>query len=79
MRLDALVFALPPGADFPAELVAGLQHRMQGEPPQAMAEVQLFVNTARMRRRVTDLLSASGARILPRIRLVTELADVVVP
>ncbi len=77
MRLDSVLYALPPGADFPAELVAGLRARMQGAPPQAMAQVQLYVNTARMRRRITDLLTAEGAGILPRIRLVTELADVV--
>ena len=77
MRLESNAFALPPGADFPAELVAGLLSRMQAEPPQAMANVQLYVNTARMRRRITELLSAQGARILPRIRLVTELAEAV--
>ena len=27
------VFALPPGVDFAAALVAGLRHRMAGQPP----------------------------------------------
>lgn len=67
------LFALPPGVDFPAELVAGLRARMAGQPPEAMAAVQLYVNTARMRRRITDLFVAEGAGFLPRIRLVTEL------
>ena len=66
------IFALPPGADFPAELVRGLLDRLSG-PPHAMAEVQLFVNTSRMRRRMIDLFCASGAAFLPRIRLITEL------
>ena len=68
------LFALPCGADFPAHLVLGLQERLAGQPPQAMARVQLYVNTARMRRRVTDLLTASGAALLPRIHLITDLA-----
>jgi ATP-dependent helicase/nuclease subunit B len=68
------LFALPPGVDFPAELVAGLFHRMQDQPPEAMARVTLIVNTQRMRRRVTDCLQAHGARLLPRILLVTEAA-----
>lgn len=69
------VFALPPGTDFPAELVAGLRSRMAGHPPEAMARVELFVNTQRMRRRVTDIFASQGAGFLPRIRLVTDLAQ----
>jgi ATP-dependent helicase/nuclease subunit B len=45
------LFALPPGVDFPAELVAGLMQRMAGKPPEALARVTLILNTQRMRRR----------------------------
>ena len=69
------VFALPPGADFPAELVRGLQERLAGQPPETMAAVQLYVNTSRMRRRIIDLFCVAGARFLPRIRLITELGQ----
>ncbi len=69
------VFALPAGADFPAELVRGLQERLAGQPPEAMAAVQLYVNTSRMRRRIVDLFCANGASFLPRIRLITELGQ----
>jgi double-strand break repair protein AddB len=68
------IFALPPGADFPAELVSGLIDRMAGQPPEAMAKVTLILNTQRMRRRVTECLLARGARFLPRLMLVTEAA-----
>jgi ATP-dependent helicase/nuclease subunit B len=71
----AEVFALPPGVDFPAELVAGLHERLAGQPPEAMARVRLYVNTQRMRRRIVELISATGAGFLPRIRLVSELED----
>lgn len=69
-----MLYALPPGADFPAELVAGLMDRMVGQPPEALARVTLIVNTQRMRRRVTEVLQTKGALLLPRILLLTEVA-----
>lgn len=74
MAKPAPLFALPPGADFPAELVAGLLVRMAGKPPEALARVTLIVNTQRMRRRVVECLAATGARLMPRLLLVTEVA-----
>lgn len=71
---DPNLFALPPGVDFPAELVEGLLTRMAGKPPEALARVTLIVNTQRMRRRVTECLQAKGALLLPRLMLVTEAA-----
>lgn len=74
------LFALPPGVDFPAALVAGLRDRMQGQPPEAMARVTLYLNTTRMRRRVVQIFGQYGASFLPRIRLVSDLAvDTVLP
>jgi double-strand break repair protein AddB len=67
------LFALPPGVDFPAELVRGLQARLAGAPPEAMAGVELYLNTARMRRAVEEALSAAGPGFLPRLRLVSDL------
>jgi ATP-dependent helicase/nuclease subunit B len=67
------VFALPPGADFPAQLAGGLRARMAGQVPEAMAAVTIFLNTQRMRRRLLECLTAGGATILPRLRLVTDL------
>ena len=71
---DPALYALPPGVDFPAELVAGLLHRMLDQPPEALARVTLILNTQRMRRRVTECLLQSGARLLPRLLLVTDIA-----
>ncbi|MCV2863251.1 double-strand break repair protein AddB [Defluviimonas sp. WL0075] len=67
------LFALPPGADFPARLVEGLIARMADKPAEAMARVELYLNTARMQRRVRALFDDHGARFLPRLRLVTDL------
>ncbi len=60
------VFGLPPGVDVPAELVAGLLSRHAGQPPEAMADVTLFLNTTRMRRRVQAEFHRRGALFLPR-------------
>lgn len=69
------LFAVPCGADFPAELVAGLRTRLQDQPPEAMARVEIFLNTARMRRRVTEIFSQGPATLLPRLRLLTDVAN----
>ncbi|SFL77790.1 double-strand break repair protein AddB [Shimia aestuarii] len=69
----ARVFAVPPGVDFPAALVLGLNDRLAHRPPLEMARVQLVVNTARMARRVKALFDTGPARLLPRIQLLTDL------
>ncbi len=48
---------------------------MADKPPEALARVELIVNTQRMRRRILQLFHEGPARLLPRVRLVTELAD----
>jgi double-strand break repair protein AddB len=68
------LFALPPGADFPKALVQGLVARTRGQPPEALARAEILVNTHRMQRRVKELFDAGPARLLPRVRLVTDLA-----
>jgi len=67
------VFALPPGADFARHLARGLLARAATLPPEALAQAEIWVNTRRMQRRIADLMAADGARLLPRLRLVTDL------
>ena len=67
------VFGLPPGADFPAALAAGLILRHGDGPPERFARVEVFVNSRLMQTRLRLALSAQGARLLPRIRLVSDL------
>ena len=69
------LFGLPPGADFGSAVVQGLERRMQGRPPEAMARVTVYVNTRRMQRRIASIFDAGPARLLPRIRLITDLAQ----
>ncbi|MAM26045.1 MAG: double-strand break repair protein AddB [Rhodobacteraceae bacterium] len=71
------VFGIAPGVDFPGGLVEGLRDRMAGQPPHAMARVDLIVNTTRMRRRLRALFDAGPPGLLPRVLLVTELDGLV--
>ena len=68
------VFFLPPGVDFPRELARGLNRRLGGRPPDTWARTMLYLNTERMRRRLRDLLCDGTARLLPRMRLIGDLA-----
>ncbi len=71
------VYGLPPGADLPQRLAARLI--AEAGPPEALARVTVILNTARMRQRVGEALASEGARLLPRLLLVSDLADTPVP
>jgi ATP-dependent helicase/nuclease subunit B len=66
------VFASPPGADFIGGLIVGLDARLEGQPPEALADVEVFVNTRRAARALEARLAAGRPRLLPRIRTVTD-------
>ena len=69
------VFALPPGVDFTTALVAGLDARLDALPPEAAAEVEIWVNTRRAERSLLAAFVASRpARLLPRLRVIADLA-----
>ncbi|MBM2575828.1 double-strand break repair protein AddB [Jannaschia sp. Os4] len=67
----------PLGVDFSRALAAGLRARLAGRPPEAMARVTVIVNTARMGRRVEQLLSEHGAAFRPRIVMVSDVAPLI--
>lgn len=68
------VFALPCGTDFPSALVDGLTQRCKNQPPEALAKVELIVNTQRMERRIRNLFDAGPNLLLPRISLLSDLS-----
>jgi double-strand break repair protein AddB len=72
------VFGLPPGVDFPRHLIDGLLARCADQPPEALARIDLIVNTKRMARRLRAIFETGPPRLLPRIRLITDL-DTLVP
>ena len=68
-------FSVAPGLDFTETLAIGLEQRLTGTDPADWGRVEIWVNTARMKRLLTLRLGAGPGRILPRIRVVTELAE----
>lgn len=68
------LFALPCGTDFPRALVEGLIQRSTGQPPEALARVELIVNTQRMARRIQTLFDAGPSLLLPHISLLSDLS-----
>ncbi|MEM8774486.1 MAG: double-strand break repair protein AddB [Pseudomonadota bacterium] len=69
------LFGMPLGVDFPKALVEGLRQSHKDKPPDALAKVQLIVNTRRMARRIRDLFDSGPACLLPRINLITDFGE----
>ncbi len=62
------VYGLPPGADFTAELAAGVKARLTDQPPEALARVEVAINTSRAARALAEAFeTAADAVFLPRI------------
>ena len=69
------IFGMPLGGDFVTELVTGLQQQGHKLTPVDWAKVEIFVNTSRTQRRIRSIFDAGPSRLLPRIRLITDLAN----
>ncbi len=67
------IFGVEPGADFPHAFVTGLRERLADKAPEAAGRVTVFVNTARMLRRVTELWCDGTPGFVPRFRLIGAL------
>ena len=74
-QTDPRLFGVPLGHDFSSALYAGLRARFRTMSPTDVARVEIYVNTRRMARRLTELFHQDDALLLPRIRLVTDLAQ----
>ncbi|MFN3664348.1 hypothetical protein, partial [Yoonia sp.] len=55
------IFAEPCGVDFAQGVVNGLMDRAVGLSPEALARVEIYVNSARMQRRVRAMFDAGPA------------------
>jgi len=69
------VFGMAPGVDFATALVEGLQERFADFTPAQWARIEIYVNTSRMQRRIREVFESGPARLLPRVRLITDLAN----
>ncbi|MCA8833941.1 MAG: double-strand break repair protein AddB, partial [Proteobacteria bacterium] len=63
------------GCDFLADFLIHLHQRLKNQPPEAMADIDIFVNAQRLKRRLLSMLSQNNAGFLPRIHLITHLHD----
>jgi double-strand break repair protein AddB len=71
------MFATPLGVDFCAALIDGIDTRLKGQGPEAIARIEILVANARMQRRLKTLYMERGPGFLPRIRPVLSLSDTV--
>lgn len=69
------VFGVPLGQDFSRALYVGLKASFEPMAPTDVARVEIYVNTRRMQRHLTSLFHQGDALLLPRIRLITDLAQ----
>ncbi|MDH3665748.1 MAG: double-strand break repair protein AddB [Paracoccaceae bacterium] len=71
------VFAVPPGVDFSRAFARGLVDRMIGSAPEAVAQIQVMVNTRRGMRAIEEALidAVPGSALLPRLLLLGELGE----
>ncbi|MEM8631501.1 MAG: double-strand break repair protein AddB [Pseudomonadota bacterium] len=67
-----MIHGLPPGVDFPAELVAGLRARWPD--PVELARVRVYLNSARMLTRVREAFLDGPPGLLPHLGLVTDIS-----
>ena len=71
----ARVYSAPLGSDFAKYFVDGLLHLSRTSPPETLARTEIYVNSSRMERRIQEELTKHGPLLLPRIRLITSLAQ----
>jgi double-strand break repair protein AddB len=69
------VFGIAPGVDFPRALAEGVLARLGDAPPEALARVEIIVNTERMGRRLAAIFGEARPGLLPRITPVARLSD----
>ncbi|NDR57551.1 double-strand break repair protein AddB [Aliiruegeria sabulilitoris] len=69
------LFAVGLGQDYPKALVSGLAARFPESDPTAWARCTIYVNSGRMLRRIRDEFDAGPPRLLPKLRLLSELSD----
>ncbi len=68
------VFSFPLGVDPSRALIAGLEARLAGHPPQDWARVEIHFATRRMQRRFRALMAQGPARLSPRVHSLEDLA-----
>jgi double-strand break repair protein AddB len=71
----AELWAVPLGVDFAAGFVEGFLTRFGTLPPEDVARITIFANSQRMKARLGRALVGAGLVLLPRLRVVSDLAE----
>ena len=71
------VFGVSPGANFPRELAKGIMSRFALSEPNVLANLQVIVNSTRMRHRLTEELIELGNMLHPRILTLSEVSQLI--
>ena len=71
------IFGISPGANFPRELAKGILSRFSSSEPEVLANLQVIVNSTRMRHRLTEELIELGALLHPRILTLSEVSQLI--
>ncbi|WP_417250083.1 double-strand break repair protein AddB [Celeribacter sp.] len=68
------LFGLPCGVNYTHAVRDGLLAHFGDDGPELLARTEIYVNTSRMKRNLRDAFDDGTTRLLPRIRLITDLA-----
>ena len=69
------IYGISPGTNFPRELANGILNRFASSEPEVLANLQVIVNSTRMRHRLTEELIERGAMLHPRILTLPEVSQ----
>lgn len=79
MSSNPKLYGVGLGVDFANAVVEGLLAKVRGQSPEALARVNLIVNTERMGRRIKKLLRQKGALLHPKVHLLSDLFELTGP
>ena len=71
------IFGISPGVNFPRELANGILGRFASSEPEVLANLQVIVNSTRMRHRLTEELIDLGAMLHPQILTLPEVSQLI--
>jgi ATP-dependent helicase/nuclease subunit B len=67
------LFGVRAGADFPKALLAGIIERFGHLDPVPFSRIEIILNTRRMERRFKDLFDVGSPRLLPQIKVLSDV------
>ncbi|MDV7141296.1 double-strand break repair protein AddB [Tropicimonas sp. TH_r6] len=69
------IHAVGLGCDYPSALISGLAQHLPKDDPASWARCTIYANSGRMLRRIRDVFDSGPPRLLPRLRLLSDLSE----